>query len=91
MDTPMTNPQDEPERRGPKEMEKRGPRRSEQQLAALRKVLAEGYDAGASIRALAAEHEVSYGFVREHLLKAEVELRTTRGTRPAAAKKTGQR
>ncbi|PSK52409.1 hypothetical protein B0E38_04735 [Streptomyces sp. 111WW2] len=47
----------------------------------LRQDLARDYRAGASIRAVAAEHRLSYGTARTLLLEEGVRLRTRVGTR----------
>ncbi|MFF5045611.1 helix-turn-helix domain-containing protein [[Kitasatospora] papulosa] len=46
------------------------------------RVLADSYTAGASLRALAEVHAMSYGTVRQLLLDAKVQLRPRGGARP---------
>lgn len=48
--------------------------------------LAEGYNAGMSIRELATEHQRSYGFIHRVLLEAGTALRG-RGTQPGRVAK----
>ncbi|MBT2453318.1 helix-turn-helix domain-containing protein [Streptomyces sp. ISL-86] len=62
----------------------RRPRRRGEDREQLHQVLADAYNDGASIRALAAEHDLSYGLARTLLLEAKVELRNRR-RRPKAA------
>ncbi|MFD8774548.1 helix-turn-helix domain-containing protein [Streptomyces sp. NPDC059916] len=59
------------------------PRLRGDEREAMRKTLAKKYDAGASIRALAAEHGLSYGLTRGLLLEQRVTLRSRRGGRKA--------
>lgn len=56
--------------------QKRRPRRRGQERELLRGQLKEGYARPASIRVLAAEHDLSYGLTRVLLLEAGVKLRT---------------
>lgn len=67
--------------RGPQAPQTRRPRRRGDERDQLRKALADSYNAGASIRALADEHDMSYGLTRTLLREAGVQLRTRRGTR----------
>ncbi|MEH0402926.1 helix-turn-helix domain-containing protein [[Kitasatospora] papulosa] len=46
------------------------------------RVLADSYTAGASLRALAEVHDMTYGTVRQLLLDAKVQLRPRGGARP---------
>jgi len=46
------------------------------------RALADSYTAGASLRALAEVHGMSYGTVRQLLLDAKVQLRPRGGARP---------
>lgn len=71
-----------PERRGARGQQTRRPRRRGEERERLRAALADGYDGGASIRALCAEHGLSFGLARTLLLEAGVELRG-RGSRTA--------
>lgn len=57
------------------------PRLRDDERALVRGLMAKEYRAGAAIRALAAQHELSYGLARTLLLEAGVELRSRR--RPA--------
>ncbi|WP_434593453.1 helix-turn-helix domain-containing protein [Streptomyces sp. A5-4] len=75
-----------PERRGPREELQRRPRRRGEARDQLRATLADAYNGGASIRTLAAEHDLSYGLTRALLLEAKVELRSRR-RRPKASEK----
>ncbi|MBM9506730.1 helix-turn-helix domain-containing protein [Actinacidiphila acididurans] len=56
--------------------QKRRPRRRGEERELLRAQLKKGYARPASIRNLAAEHDLSYGLTRVLLLEAGVELRT---------------
>lgn len=75
------NAENEP--RGPRHDLVRRPRRKGDDRAQLRTDLAKAYIGGASIRALAAEHDLSYGLARDLLLEADVALRSRLGRRPA--------
>ncbi|WP_233534061.1 helix-turn-helix domain-containing protein [Streptomyces murinus] len=81
MSTDLTTSQ--PERRGARHDLQRRPRRRGKEREKLRKALAKKYGK-ASIRALAAEHKLSYGLTRTLLLEAGVELRS-RSRRPKTA------
>ncbi|MET9321918.1 helix-turn-helix domain-containing protein [Streptomyces sp. NPDC003038] len=80
----MSNDQTTPERRGSRQELTRRPRVKGEKRAALKKALADGYAADNSIRALAAEHDMSYGLTRTLLLDAGVTLRP-RARRPRKA------
>ncbi|MFJ7592473.1 helix-turn-helix domain-containing protein [Streptomyces sp. NPDC097617] len=74
MSTDLTTPSQE--RRGARHELTRRPRRRGDDRDQLRQTLADAYsDGGVSIRALAAEHDLSYGLARTLLLEAKVELR----------------
>lgn len=73
MSTDQTTPA--PERRGARHELTRRPRLRGQDRDRVRAELAKKYAANASIRALAAEHGLSFGLTRTLLLEAEVELR----------------
>ncbi|WP_225846952.1 helix-turn-helix domain-containing protein [Streptomyces sp. HPF1205] len=62
--------------------QKRRPRRRGEERELLRHQLKEGYARPASIRALAAEHDLSFGLTRVLLLEAGVELRTGKPSGP---------
>ncbi|BBA98280.1 hypothetical protein RVR_4411 [Actinacidiphila reveromycinica] len=64
------------ERRGARRDLQRRPRLRGDDRDTKRTALAEGYRARASIRALAAEHDLSFGLTRTLLLEAGVELRS---------------
>lgn len=80
----MSNDQTTPERRGSRQELTRRPRVKGAKRAALQKALVDGYAADNSIRALAAEHDMSYGLTRTLLLDAGVTLRP-RARRPRKA------
>ncbi|MEU2487119.1 helix-turn-helix domain-containing protein [Streptomyces sp. NPDC012617] len=63
------------ERRGTRHALTRRPRLRGDERASVRTQLVEKYGADQSIRALAAEFDLSYGLTRTLLLEAEVELR----------------
>lgn len=73
-----------PEPHGPGQEPTRRPRVRGDERARLQKALADGYAADASIRALAAEHGLSYGLTRTLLSEAGVRLRP-RARRPRKA------
>ncbi|WP_327415467.1 helix-turn-helix domain-containing protein [Streptomyces sp. NBC_01233] len=54
--------------------------------AKVRQALAEGYVAGASIRAVAESADLSYGTARKLLLEAEVKLRGRGGSRSGGSR-----
>ena len=58
-----------------------GARMSQTVRDGLRADAAKAYKAGASIRAIAAKEQRSYGTIRTLLLEAKVKLRTRGGTR----------
>lgn len=72
------------EHRGARGPQIRRPRRRGEERAELHQQLAVAYTGGASIRELAARHDLSYGLTRTLLLEAEVELRLRRRPRKAA-------
>ena len=76
-----TPPQD---RRGARHDLTRRPRLRGEDRDRVRTQLAEDYTGDASIRALAAKHDLSYGLTRTLLVEANVELRPGR-RRPKAA------
>lgn len=78
-----------PPRRGARNGTKYRPRLRGEERADVRRTLASAYDGGASIRALVAEHHLSYGLTRTLLLEAEVKLRSKRGSRDEANRRTG--
>jgi hypothetical protein len=82
MSTDQTIPPQE--RRGARHELQRRPRLRGEDRDRVRAELAKGYAARASIRDLAAEHDLSFGLTRKLLLEAEVELRVG-GRRPKAA------
>ncbi|MEU0275976.1 helix-turn-helix domain-containing protein [Streptomyces sp. NPDC006307] len=57
------------------------PRLRGENRARVARELAEGYDAGSSIRALASGADLSYGTARTLLLEAQVKLRGRGGSR----------
>ncbi|MCX4550543.1 MULTISPECIES: helix-turn-helix domain-containing protein [unclassified Streptomyces] len=69
--------------RGPRHNLVRRPHRKGDERALLRADLRRAYDGGAAIRALATEHDLSYGLTRALLLEAGVKLRSRRGSRVA--------
>ncbi|GGZ23819.1 hypothetical protein GCM10010387_16320 [Streptomyces inusitatus] len=71
-------------RRGVRGPQVRRPRLKGEVRDQLRAAVAAGYASGSSIRALAAEHGLSFGLTRILLIEAEVPLRT-RVRRPGAA------
>jgi hypothetical protein len=84
----MTTDTPAPKKRAAREPQNRRPRLTEEERAALRKVMAKDYreNWSTSIRSLAEEHDRSYGLVRVLLLEAKVELRNR--TRRGANKRT---
>lgn len=70
-------------RRGVRQGSEYRPRLRGEERAAMRKTLAKKYDAGASIRELAAGHGLSYGLTRHLLVEAKVTLRRRSGRRKA--------
>ncbi|MFE3378805.1 helix-turn-helix domain-containing protein [Streptomyces anulatus] len=61
------------------------PRLKGEERAEVRRVLAEMYEAGASIRAVAESAGLSYGLARLLLLEVPVKLRGRGGARPRKA------
>ncbi|WNI31461.1 helix-turn-helix domain-containing protein [Streptomyces sp. ITFR-6] len=74
MSTDLTTPPQE--RRGARNNLQRRPRHRGEERETLRQDLATGYGALASIRDLAAKHDLSYGLTRTLLLEAKVSLRS---------------
>jgi Helix-turn-helix domain len=62
----------------------RRPRLRGEERDKVRAAAKKDYDGGASIRDVAAEHNVSFGLARTLLLEADVELRTRRRRTKAA-------
>ncbi|NGO67846.1 helix-turn-helix domain-containing protein [Streptomyces boncukensis] len=70
-------------RRGARQGSEYRPRLRGEEREEMRKTLAKKYKAGASIRDLAAEHNLSYGLARHLLIEAKVPLRGRSGRRKA--------